>query len=129
MCSSVLSCKQNCPPTVITPSHYSKIESALRDLLVTQRAEIGRFASFVYERDTLSGGITVLEEGEIVIGRWTVEIADGHAHARTQTNYGFGVVGERVENDDMEVELTADGDSIKVTDWKAYTEWREQLRH
>ena len=122
MCCSALSCKQG-PPSM-TISQSAKIESALRDLLVTQRASIEKDAPFVYEIDTFAGGVTVFERGNFVIGKWTVEVAKSRAHATIQRRFGEG---QRFESEVIEVDLEIfSGDSVKVSHWRAYRGWGKQ---
>jgi hypothetical protein len=97
-----------------------KIESALRDLLLSQQASIKKDAPFVYEVDTLSGGVTIREQGKVVIGEWIVEIAEPHAHATIQRRFGKG---EHFESEVVEVDLKIEGNFVKVSDWRAYREW------
>jgi len=100
-----------------------KIKSALRDLLVTNRASIEKDAPFVYEGDTLSGDVTVHGQGELVIGKWIVQIAGPRAHAKVQERWG---AGGQFESEVVEVDLSISGDSLKVKDWRAYRGWGKQ---
>jgi hypothetical protein len=101
----------------------AKIESALRDLLVMQRASIEKDAPFVYEIDTFAGGVTVLGKEKLVIGRWTVAVGETHAHAIVSRKFGEG---ERFELEAIEVDLHISGDSVKVSHWRAYRGWGKQ---
>jgi hypothetical protein len=91
--------------------------------LVTQLVSIEKDAPFVYDIDTFAGGVSVRGKKSLVIGKWTVEIAESHAHAKIQRRFGEG---QRFESEIVEVDLEIDGDSVTVSDWRAYRGWGKQ---
>lgn len=121
VCSNVVSCNQGSASRKRT--QFARIEAALRNLLVTQRASIEQDAPFVCENDTFAGGVNVLGKENGVIGKWTVEIAESHAHATTQRRF---CEGQRFESEVVEVDLEIDEHSVKVSHWRAYKGWGTQ---
>jgi hypothetical protein len=121
VCSGVFSCNQG--PSSTKRNQFANIESALRNLLVTQRVSIEKDAPFVYEIDTFAGGVNVLGKKSLVFGKWTVEIEESRAHAKIQRKFGEG---QRFESEVVEVDLEIDGDSVTVSHWRAYRGWGKQ---
>jgi len=104
--------------SAIIVKQSAKLEAALRQFLRDNKASIEKDAPFVYESDTLAGGATVLDSGDLIIGKWwTVKCLNSHAHAEIKKTFGKKSFVSEV----IEVELEAKGDSVNVISWKAYT--------
>lgn len=95
----------------------TKIESALRELLLEQRKAIEIDAPFVYEEDIFRGGIIRQGSNSFAIGKWVVKISGSYATAIIEKRFsGSG----RFESEVVEVELKLTDSSAVVNDWRAY---------
>lgn len=104
----------------MTKKTAQNIEKVLRKLILDEKPSIQKDALFVYEKDTFSGGLTILDSGRASIGKWQITLSGKKAKATIEDMHG---ASGRYESANLEVDLELVGNSFVVRDWRAYQTW------